>query len=115
MPTLSDDPRYSNIRIVEEDGRLDDWAVRRQAGEVIQATLSRSHRRQLRRVFLEHQTKSFVSVPILLRDRWWGFLGFDDCVRERALERAGDRHPEDRGGADRRRHRAHANPTSACA
>jgi PAS domain S-box-containing protein len=80
--TLSDDPRYSNISIVEEDGRLDDWSLRRQAGEVIQATLSEVTG-ESRRIFLEHQTKAFVSVPILLRDRWWGFLGFDDCVRER--------------------------------
>src|SRR5262245_51933679 len=80
--TLSDDPRYSNIPIVDEDGRLDDWSLRRQAGEVIQATLSEVTGDN-RRIFLEQETKAFVSVPILLRDRWWGFLGFDDCVRER--------------------------------
>ncbi|HEY7690624.1 MAG TPA: PAS domain S-box protein, partial [Dongiaceae bacterium] len=80
--TLSDDPRYNNISIVEEDGRLDDWSMRRQAGEVIQATLSEVTGDN-RRIFLEQETKAFVSVPILLRDRWWGFLGFDDCKRER--------------------------------
>jgi len=80
--TLSDDPRYSNICIVEEDGRLDDWSMRRQAGEVIQATLA-DVTGDSRRIFLEHETKSFASVPILLRDRWWGFLGFDDCEHER--------------------------------
>ena len=80
--TLSDDPRYNNICIVEEDGRLDDWSMRRQAGEVIQATLSEVTGEN-RRIFIEQQTKAFVSVPILLRDRWWGFLGFDDCEHER--------------------------------
>lgn len=80
--TLSDDPRYNNICIVEEDGRLDDWSMRRQAGEVIQATLSEVTG-EVRRIFQEQQTKAFVSVPILLRDRWWGFLGFDDCEHER--------------------------------
>jgi PAS domain S-box-containing protein len=67
---------------VLEDGQLDDWSIRRQAGEVIQATLSEVTGDN-RRIFLEQETKAFVSVPILLRDRWWGFLGFDDCVHER--------------------------------
>ncbi|MDQ2708219.1 MAG: histidine kinase [Actinomycetota bacterium] len=26
---------------------------------------------------------SIVLVPIFVQDRWWGFMGFDECVRER--------------------------------
>jgi class 3 adenylate cyclase len=36
-----------------------------------------------RQVFLEHGTRSFVSVPIMVSGRWWGFLGFDGCHHER--------------------------------
>lgn len=31
---------------------------------------------------------SSLSVPVFLRDRWWGFLGFDDCVSEREWGRS---------------------------
>src|SRR5262249_27593614 len=49
----------------------------------VQATLSDVSGRD-REIFLEHGTKSFVSVPIMLRAGAWGFLGFDDCRTERA-------------------------------
>lgn len=79
---ISQDPRYSNILLEDTEGRLEDWAQRRSRGEVIQATLAEVTG-ETRQTFLEHSTLAFVSVPILLRDRWWGFLGFDDCVTER--------------------------------
>lgn len=31
---------------------------------------------------------SSISVPVFLRDRWWGFLGFDDCLAEREWSRS---------------------------
>lgn len=33
--------------------------------------------------FEEEGTKSFVIVPIVVNDAWWGFVGFDECVEER--------------------------------
>ena len=27
--------------------------------------------------------KSMILVPIFVEEQWWGFIGFDDCVRER--------------------------------
>ena len=30
---------------------------------------------------------SIVALPIFVDGRWWGFVGFDDCVRERAWSR----------------------------
>jgi len=82
LSPLSVDPRYRNMPLVDEQGRLDDWTERRQRGEVVQATLSEltGYSRQ---VFLEHGTLSFISVPIMLRAGCWGFLGFDDCKTER--------------------------------
>jgi PAS domain S-box-containing protein len=80
---LSGDARYQSIALVDAEGRLDDWTRRRQQGEVIQATLSEVSGAD-RQIFLEQGTKSFVSVPIMLRSGLWGFLGFDDCGVERA-------------------------------
>ncbi len=83
LAPLSSDARYQAIPLVNADGRLDDWTRRRQQGEVIQATLSEVSGAD-RQIFLEQGTKSFASVPIMLRSGLWGFLGFDDCRVERA-------------------------------
>jgi class 3 adenylate cyclase/PAS domain-containing protein len=83
---LSTDPRCQNMAVVDERGELDEWTRRRQRGEVVMATL-----RQVigydRQVFIEQGVRSFVSVPIMLRRGYWGFLGFDDCKTERAWSR----------------------------
>jgi PAS domain S-box-containing protein len=79
---LSDDPRYHNIPLKEPEGQLHDWALARQRGEIVQATL-REVTGETRRTFLEHGTQSFISVPIMLRSGVWGFLGLDDCQEER--------------------------------
>jgi two-component system NtrC family sensor kinase len=80
---LSDDPRYQNMSLAGDGGEeLDDWARRRQRGEVVQAMLSETTG-YTRQVFEEHGTLSFVSVPIMVKGNWWGFLGFDDCRTER--------------------------------
>ncbi len=80
---LADDPRYHNMSLAGEGGEeLDDWTRRRQRGEVVQAMLSETTG-YTRQVFEEHGTKSFVSVPIMAKGSWWGFLGFDDCRSER--------------------------------
>ncbi|MGH6960476.1 MAG: PAS-domain containing protein, partial [Dongiaceae bacterium] len=64
LSTLSADPRYQNMPLIDEQGRLDAWTERRQRGEVVQATLSEltGYNRQ---VFLEQGTLSFISVPIM--------------------------------------------------
>jgi PAS domain S-box-containing protein len=86
LSRLSSDPRYQGIALVDASGALDEWTQRRQRGEVIQAVLSELTGVN-RRVFLEQNTKSFVSVPIMLRTGLWGFLGFDDCHVERSWGR----------------------------
>ncbi len=83
LPKLSSDPRYQNMPLVDEQGMLDAWTQQRQRGEVVLARL-RDLAGYNRQVFLEHGTLSFVSVPIMLRSGYWGFLGFDDCRIERA-------------------------------
>jgi class 3 adenylate cyclase/GAF domain-containing protein len=82
---LSGDPRYTDQPLADEGQaphEFGDWARRRMRGEVITA-LQRDLTGYDRQVFVEHQTLSFVSVPITSGSTWWGFLGFDDCRTER--------------------------------
>jgi class 3 adenylate cyclase len=82
LERISMDPRYHNMPLVQPDGTLDEWSQARMRGETIVAKL-RDVTGYTRQVFLEHGTRSFVSVPIMVSGRWWGFLGFDDCHHER--------------------------------
>src|SRR5262249_11383924 len=84
LAPLSNDPRYNNMPL-SDDGNPEDvneWSRRRERGEIIQATLTDTTGYP-RQVFLEHGTLSFLSVPVMVQGQWWGFLGFDDCRRER--------------------------------
>ncbi len=83
QPPMSTDPRYQNMPLVDAQGVVDDWTIRRQRGEVVQA-LQRDLTGYNRQVFEETSTLSFISVPIMLRSGCWGFLAFDDCHAERA-------------------------------
>jgi class 3 adenylate cyclase len=84
LESISTNPLYQNMNLMDENnpGQLGDWPRRRQRGEVVQATL-RDVTGYTRQVFLEHGTLSFLSVPIMVKGAWWGFLGFDDCKAER--------------------------------
>ncbi|MET1028936.1 MAG: PAS domain S-box protein [Dongiaceae bacterium] len=84
LATISNDPRYQNMSLSDDDSAvLNDWSLRRQRGEVVQATRSETNG-YARQVFDEHGTLSFLSVPVMLGTKWWGFLGFDDSRTERA-------------------------------
>jgi class 3 adenylate cyclase/PAS domain-containing protein len=85
LDSLASDSRYNNMPL-SDDG-LGSWAARRRRGEVVQA-LRRDLDGYLRQVFEEHGTQAFISVPIMVEGRWWGFLGFDDCLTERVWNTA---------------------------
>jgi class 3 adenylate cyclase/PAS domain-containing protein len=85
LDSLASDPRYSNMPLADEG--LGGWAARRRRGEVVQA-LKRDLSGYLLKVFEEHGTLSFISVPIMVEGRWWGFLGFDECRTERVWNAA---------------------------
>lgn len=81
---LSADPRYQNMSLADPDtgAEIDDWTLRRQRGDPVQATRSEVSGYTLQ-IYEEHGTLSFLSVPVLVDGRYWGFIGFDDCHRER--------------------------------
>lgn len=89
LAPLSRDPRYQDMPLSDDGvpGNLNEWSRRRERGEIVQATL-RETSGYTRQVFLEHGTLAFLSVPILVDGKWWGFLGFDDCKEERVWSEA---------------------------
>lgn len=85
LVALSADRRYHDMPLSDDPHNpmeLGDWSRRRQRGEIVAAHL-RDLKGDDRRIFLEHGTLSFVSVPVMASGQWWGFLGFDDCKQER--------------------------------
>ncbi len=85
LRSLSDDPRYRDMPLSDEGDPPNvpgEWTKRRQKGEIVQARL-RDLTGYARQVFLEHGTLSFLSVPVMVAGKWWGFLGFDDGKTER--------------------------------
>jgi class 3 adenylate cyclase/PAS domain-containing protein len=89
LASIAKDPRYQDMPLSDDGipGNLNEWSARRERGEVIQATLAETAG-YTRQVFLEHGTLSFLSVPVMVEGRWWGFLGFDDCKHERVWSEA---------------------------
>ncbi len=79
-----DDPRLGHLRPAPHFAR---WAELLAAGEAIS-----SHVRDLpddERETLELiDALSVVAVPIFVDGAWWGFIGFEDCERERDWSRA---------------------------
>jgi PAS domain S-box-containing protein len=39
-----------------------------------------------RRVLSHHRILSVLAVPVMVAERWWGFMAFDECARERIWE-----------------------------
>ena len=69
--------------ILDSDAAMMDWASRRRRGEVIKGD-TRDLRGYLREDFEHQEIKSFISAPLMVNGQWWGHIGFDDCVNERA-------------------------------
>jgi PAS domain S-box-containing protein len=65
-----------------EGGGLERWAeIMRQGGHLY--GLVREMPRSERALLESRDILSIAAVPIYLGDRWWGFMGYDDCLRER--------------------------------
>jgi two-component system cell cycle sensor histidine kinase/response regulator CckA len=78
MPAI-DDPR---LGLLQPSPHFARWAVILGGGEALSA-----HVRELpadeREVMELVEALSVVAVPIFVEGRWWGFIGFEDCERER--------------------------------
>ena len=75
----SDDPRLGHVRPAPHFPR---WAALLGSGEPVSGSTSTLPPEEREPLGLMG-TRSVVAVPIFVDDAWWGFLGFEDCVRER--------------------------------
>ncbi|MEX2274395.1 MAG: EAL domain-containing protein [Actinomycetota bacterium] len=64
-----------------EDGYAD-WLDRMPTGEIIQRGRSQVKGYELEDM-VDEGIYSYCFVPIFAGEKWWGFMGFDDCERER--------------------------------
>ncbi len=63
------------------------WARLMEGGEAVEALVKDLAPQQ--RAALEHSNiVSVINVPIFLEGKWWGYVGVDDCVRERIWSEA---------------------------
>lgn len=66
-----------------EDAGLGDWLETLATGGVVHGKVSGFG--PVKRRLLEPQgIRSLAIVPIFVRQRWWGSIGFDECTRDRA-------------------------------
>jgi len=76
-----DNPELQDLGFAEVGmGR---WLEVLGAGGVISGPLSELPAAE-RQLLAAQDIRSVAVVPVFVRDEWWGFLGFDDCVTERA-------------------------------
>jgi PAS domain S-box-containing protein len=68
-------------------GEQDEWMARLAAGEPMAVTV-RDLSSEDRAEFSRQGIVSLLDMPIFDERRWWGSIGFDDCVREREWSEA---------------------------
>ena len=75
-----DNPELQNFSWKENN--LQEWMEELRQGKVGQGVVADLP--ELARRHLEGQDiKSIIAVPIFVGETWWGFIGFDDCLRAR--------------------------------
>jgi PAS domain S-box-containing protein len=76
---VSDDPRLAHAGPAPHFRR---WAEILGRGDILTAKASALPDEEREPLALTG-TRSVVGVPVFVEDTWWGFLGFEDCERER--------------------------------
>ncbi len=62
---------------------MDRWADLMKRGEIVQG-LVRDFPGSERAILEPQEILSILAIPVYVRDEWWGFVGFDECRRERS-------------------------------
>ncbi|HJS26952.1 MAG TPA: PAS domain-containing protein, partial [Actinomycetota bacterium] len=62
---------------------LERWVVTLGSGEILSGPVARFPASE-RPTLEAHQVRSLLLVPLVVAGDWWGYIGFDDCVDERA-------------------------------
>jgi transcriptional regulator with GAF, ATPase, and Fis domain len=81
-PALSTPPEFQTPEKSMVDIGLGSWLPRLARGEMVVSHI-RNFKGAARKLFEFGNVKSVLCVPVFAEDRWWGFIGFDDCQYER--------------------------------
>jgi signal transduction histidine kinase len=79
VPDL-DDQAYQNVRLIEDDAER--WLDAMQSGKPSYGTLSSATSEEADHL-RSQGIQSYLSMPILVGTTFWGYIGFDDILRER--------------------------------
>ena len=79
IPSLRAQRRQERLPYAKGFGR---WQEVMSSGREVRG-LTRGFPEEERRVLEREGVVSQVVVPVFVGEEWWGFLGFDDCTRER--------------------------------
>jgi len=63
-------------------GGMSRWEKRLRQGQIIQDHV-REFPASEQKILAPQNIQSIVVVPIFLEEKWWGFIGFDECQKER--------------------------------
>jgi PAS domain S-box-containing protein len=74
-----DNPGYQNVPLLEE--KMTDWFNTVRQGKPFYNT-TKAFEAGWADTFSRNKIKTLLDVPIFVDGRWWGVLGFDDCVNE---------------------------------
>ena len=77
--TTIDDDRFGHVHPAPHFPR---WAELMERGEVINSIL-RDLPADEREILALVECLSIMAVPVFVESSWWGFIGFEDCERER--------------------------------
>ena len=77
--TTIDDDRFGHVHPAPHFPR---WAELMERGEVINSIL-RDLPADEREILALVECLSIMAVPVFVEGSWWGFIGFEDCERER--------------------------------
>ncbi len=82
-------PQIDNPQLYKlsyKNNGLERWLKVLSKGEIISGNV-KDFPQEEREVLGSQDILSIVIVPIFVKDKWWGFIGFDECVKERTWSR----------------------------
>ncbi|MCC7374947.1 MAG: HAMP domain-containing protein [Verrucomicrobiales bacterium] len=81
VPDFREDPSLQEFDMAARG--FGDWADQLRDGQLVSERVSDSTPAK-RELFDRRGTKGVLLIPIRVQERWWGFFGFEDCVRDRS-------------------------------
>ncbi len=82
----ADDKNFEKISL--DDKMFKEWVNRLKLGEYVTGLTKNFKNENLRKTLEERNILSILIIPIFVQEKWWGFIGLDDCFTERVWSKA---------------------------